>query len=442
MTLRFGSNRRSFLAALAAGAGAAQLRAASLFGRRERGDGYNAFPDKGNRADIKVSGFGSSGDPYAELGVVPLINAAGTLTVIGGSLMPPEVDTLMRMGGEHFCAIDDLERAAGKRIAAMLKLPAGYTGLVTAGAAAALVVGYAGILTGDNRQWIQQIPDLSGMPKSEVIIQKSHRYPFDHQIRQTGVKLVEVETREELLAAIGPRTAALHFTNLFNPLGQIKVDEWVKIAHAHNLPAYNDAAADTPPISRLWEYVNLGYDLVTFSGGKDIRGPQCAGLLLGREDLIACALKNMSPQEDTIGRPCKVGKEEIFGMVKALELFVGSDQEALLKRYYAQLGVIADAVGKIPGVTTEYKYDPNRIDNHTVDMAVRWDPAKVNLTTRQVLEQLAATRPVAIRAGGDDEGNSSRPPRIGLSAWQLKPGEERVIARRLAEILSAGAVSA
>jgi L-seryl-tRNA(Ser) seleniumtransferase len=346
-------NRRTFLSGLSAIAasffGGYELNASPLGGRHENdGAGYLGWPGPNYNDKVTVTGFGSTGDVYSELGVVPLINGSGTLTVIGGSLIPPEVEAVMRMASAHFVTIDDLERAAGKKIAEMLKFPDGYTGLVTGGAAAALLVGYAGILTQDNPAWIKQIPNLIGMPKNEVIIQKSHRYAFDHQIRQTGVKLVEVETHDDLLGAINPRTAAMHFTNLCNPQGQVKVDEWVKIAHAHNLPAFNDAAADTPPISRLWEYVNMGYDLVTFSGGKDIRGPQCAGLLLGRQDLIGYALRNMSPQEDTIGRPCKVGKEEIVGMVKALELFIASDQDALLKQYYAMLGTVSDGGEKTP----------------------------------------------------------------------------------------------
>jgi len=450
MQLRW--NRRAFLSALSAMAasfvGGGEAQASPMPpGRRENGAGYYGWPGTNASEKTAVTGFGSTGDVYAELGVVPLMNGSGTLTVIGGSLIPPEVEAVMRMASEHFVVIDDLERAVGQRIAQLLKLPYGYTGLITAGAAAALLVGYAAILTGDNKEWIRQIPDLTGMPKNEVIIQKSHRYAFDHQIRQTGVKLVEVETHDDLLEAISPRTAAMHFTNLCDPQGQIKVDEWVKIARAHNLPAYNDAAADTPPISRLWEYVNMGYDLVTFSGGKDIRGPQCAGLLLGRQDLINSALMNMSPQEDTIGRPCKVGKEEIVGMLKALELFVASDQDALLKQYYAMLGTVSDAVTKIPGVTTSYQFDPNQIDNHTVNMTITWDTSKVNLTEKDVRQQLTATRPISIRMG-DPVGNDANRDKgaasnatavtIGLSAWQLKPGEEKVIAKRLAEILHSG----
>jgi L-seryl-tRNA(Ser) seleniumtransferase len=187
----------------------------------------------------------------------------------------------------------------------------------------------------------------------------------------------------------------------------------------------------------------MGYDLVTFSGGKDIRGPQCAGLLLGKQELIGHALMNMSPQEDTIGRPCKVGKEEIVGMVKALELFVQSDQDALVNQYKAMLSTVSDAVTKLPGVTTNYHFDPDQIDNHTPDMTITWDPAKIKLSAKDVRDQLTATRPVSIRMGDSVGAGASRSSgtSINLSAWQLKPGEEKLIAKRLVEILHSGVAS-
>jgi L-seryl-tRNA(Ser) seleniumtransferase len=394
---------------------------------------------------LALTGLGSTGDIYAELGVTPILNAAGTYTSMGGSLMAPEVIEAMRLGNEHFVDINQLEVAAGKKMAELCHMPSGYTGLVTGGAAAALLVGYAAILTGDNKTYIRQIPDLTGMPKSEVIIQKSHRYAFDHQIRQTGVKLVEVETRDDLTAAINPRTAAMHFTNFLNPAGQIKVDEFVQIARQHNLPAFNDAAADTPPISRLWEYTQMGYDLVTFSGGKDMRGPQAAGLLMGKEDLIRCALLNMSPNEDTIGRASKVGKEEICGMLKALEMFVSSDQDAILKEYHAQLTRIGSALGGISGVTTDYEYDPAGIANVTPRLAVSWDPSRIALTKQQVAAQLTATRPYSIMLsddGDDQQKQGPHNPTIRITAWMMKPGEEKVVADRLSEIFQSGVVKA
>src|SRR5438874_62260 len=190
------------------------------------------FASKGS---TKITGFGQSGNPYEELGVKTVINCEGTMTMLGGSLLRPELEAVMAQAGRHFVHVPDLEVAAGKRISEMLKLPDGYTALVTSGAAAAMQSGLAGILTGGNQQFIKQIPDLTGM-KSEVIIQKSHRNPFDHQLRTTGVKLIVIETRDELHQAINERTAMMHFSNFANTVGQIKVDEWVKLGKQYNIP--------------------------------------------------------------------------------------------------------------------------------------------------------------------------------------------------------------
>src|SRR5712672_3509203 len=333
-------NRRSFLVTLGMIAGS-RITPKKLFAAK---------------ASAKVSGFGQSGNPYEELGVPTVINCEGTMTMLGGSVLRPELEAVMAMAGRHFVNIPELEVAAGKRIAEMLKLPEGYSALVTSGAAAAIQSGLAGILTGDNETLIRQLPDLTGM-KSEVIIQKSHRNPFDHQLRSTGIKLVEIETPDQLRAAVNDRTAMMHFSNFANAEGQIKVDEWAKLAKQYNVPCMNDAAADTPPVSHLWDYANMGYDLVTFSGGKAIRGPQCAGLLIGRKDLVANALLNNSPHEDTIGRSQKVGKEEIIGMVKALELYLKEDHEALTKEWQDRLMLISTALIKVAGVSTSF-YTP------------------------------------------------------------------------------------
>src|SRR5437660_1226845 len=327
-------NRRTFLSTLGALGG-------TIFSGRKA----FALPPAARGKAASVSGFGATGNVYEELGVTTVINGQGTMTVLGGSLMRPEVEAAMALASQHFCNIPELEVAAGKRIAEMLKLPEGYSALVTSGAAAAMQSGLAGILTGDNEQFIQQLPDLTGM-KSEVIIQKSHRNGFDHQLRTTGIKLIEVETRDDLRKAVNPKTAMMHFSNFANATGHIKVDEWVKLFKEFKIPCFNDAAADTPPVSHLWDYANMGYDLVAFSGGKAIRGPQCAGLLIGRKDLVAYALLNNSPHEDTIGRSQKVGKEEIIGMVKALELYLNEDHEALTKEWQDRLESISRQITK------------------------------------------------------------------------------------------------
>lgn len=453
--MNFVRSRRSFLAAMGA---ASTLFTplglkAGIFGKRRK---PGAVPSTDGAPIVPItSGLGSTGDIYAELGVTPLININGTVTVIGGSVMHPEVIELIRRGNEHFVLIDELEIAAGKFIAKLCKSPAGYTGLVTAGAAAALVVGYAGMMTEDYENRMQMIPDVGEFPRNEVIIQKSHRYPFDHQIRQTGAKLVEVETREEMIAAINPKTIAIHFTNILSDKGKVSGPETVAIAKEHNLYTFNDAAADVPPIERLWQYPSLGFDMVAFSGGKDIRGPQAAGVLIGREELIHYALLNMSPQEDRIGRCCKVGKETIFGMLKALELFVNQNYEATLRTYDQRAQVITDAVERFGVQALPRQFNPQALGNVTPRYTWKIDRSRLNLSGHDVMQKLAETRPLGIgsmgagvsgmrgrnpdgtTAGNHADARPARDPDIfGFAVWQLKDGEDKVIAARLAEIFS------
>src|SRR5882724_1714871 len=405
-------NRRGFLGSLGLGAGSL-LAPGKLFAWKPA---------------AKVSGLGQSGNPYDELGVPTVINCDGTMTVLGGSILRPELEAVMAQAGRHFVRIADLEVAAGKRIAELLKLPEGYTAIVTSGAAAAMQSGLAGILTGDNEQFIKQIPDLTGM-KSEVIIQKSHRNPFDHQLRTTGIKLVVIETREELKQAVNEKTAMMHFSNFANAAGQIKVDEWVKLSKEYKIPCMNDAAADTPPVSHLWDYANMGYDLITFSGGKAMRGPQCAGMLIGKKNLVANALLNNSPHEDTIGRSQKVGKEEIVGMVKAIELYLKDDHEALNKEWQRRLEYISSQVSKIPTVTTSYP--PMEIANHVPHMRIKWDSKRIPLTPREVGKTLRAGKPSIVLSTGE-HGEA-----LSMNSFMLQPGEEKIIATELAKVLKA-----
>jgi len=412
MGLNANWNRRGFLGTVAA-------MMTSLFAARR------LDAKVGSTSNAPVTGFGQSGNPYEELGVTTVINCEGTMTMLGGSVLRPELEAVMAMAGRHFVSIPDLEVAAGKRIAEMLKLPEGYSALVTSGAAAAIQSGLAGILTGDNEALIRQLPDVTGM-KSEVIIQKSHRNPFDHQLRSTGIKLIEIESRDDLRQAVNDRTAMMHFTNFANAAGQIKVDEWVKLAKQYNIPCMNDAAADTPPVSHLWDYANMGYDLITFSGGKAMRGPQCAGLLIGRKDLVAYALLNNSPHEDTIGRSQKVGKEEILGMVKALELFLKEDHEALAREWQARLQGISQELTKIPGVSTEF-FTPD-IANHVPHMRITWD-SRVGLEPKQVSKMLRDSKPSIAMGGGEGK------PGLSMCSFMLQPGEDKIVADRLSHIL-------
>jgi L-seryl-tRNA(Ser) seleniumtransferase len=408
-------NRRTFLGTVGALVGA-------IFSGRKA----FALPSVTGGKATPVSGFGATGNVYEELGVTTVINGQGTMTVLGGSLMRPEVEAVMALAGRHFVSVPELEVAAGKRIVEMLKLPEGYGAIVTSGAAAAMQSGLAGILTGDNPKFIEQLPDLTGM-KSEVIIQKSHRNPFDHQLRSTGVKLVVIESRDDLKKAINPQTAMMHFSNFADTEGQIKVEEWVKLAHENKIPVFIDAAADTPPVSHLWDYANMGYDLIAFSGGKAIRGPQCAGLLVGKKDLVANALLNNSPHEDTLGRSQKVGKEEIVGMVKALESYLQEDQEALNKEWQRRLDFISGQVTKIPGVTTSFPAP--EIANHVPHMHIKWDAARIALTPREASDALRGATPSIVLSSGE-HGEA-----LSMNSFMLQPGEEKIIARELVKVL-------
>src|SRR6266567_7870974 len=457
MNFKFDWTRRSFLSALGALSGSMfappELKAERMAHNKVK---PSALSVDGSPIVPITSGLGST-DIYEALGVTPLININGTVTVIGGSVMKPEVMELIRRGNEHFVLIDELEVEAGKFIAKLCKSPAGYTGLVTGGAAAALVVGYAGMMTEDWEPRIREVPDVSNCPRNEVIIQKSHRYAFDHQIRQTGAKLVEVETREQMIAAINPKTVAIHFTNILSDHGKVSGPETVEIARAHNIYTFNDASADVPPKERLWEYPAVGFDMVTFSGGKDICGPQASGILIGKEELIRWSMLNMSPQEDRIGRPCKVGKETIFALLKALEIFVNQDYDATLRMYDARAQVITGAVKKFGVTALPRQFNPQALGNVTPRYSWQINPAKLKITGPEVMQKLADTRPMGIGSmgvgssgmrgrnpdvpAGDNHGGHHGHPSdqnsFGFAVWQLKDGEDKMIADRLVEIFSA-----
>lgn len=418
MSFRDRWNRRTFLGTLAT-LTSAVIGKGTLFAP-------SACAASTKDAKSSIKGFGATGDVYKELGVTTVINGEGTMTVLGGSLMRPEVEAVMALAGRHFVSIPDLEVAAGKRIAEILKLPADYAVVVTSGAAAAMQSGLAGILTGNDPKFIEQLPDLTGM-KSEVLIQKSHRNPFDHQLRSTGVKLVVVESADDVKRAIGPQTAMMHFSNFANDEGQIKVEEWLKLAHDHQIPAFIDAAADTPPVSHLWDYANMGYDLICFSGGKAIRGPQCAGMLIGKKDLVANALLNNSPHEDTLGRSQKVGKEEIVGMVKALECYLNEDHEALNTEWQRRLDLIAAKVKSVPGVTTDFPAPT--IANHVPHLHITWDQRQIAITPKDAGAILKKSDPPIILSTSEQG--------LSMNSFMLQPGEDRIIADQLTLLFKA-----
>jgi L-seryl-tRNA(Ser) seleniumtransferase len=361
-------------------------------------------------------------DVYRELGLRPLINAAGTYTALGGSLMAPEVMAAMTAASRQFVNLLELHAAVGKRIAERLGCEAA---LVTAGAASALTLATAACVAGKDPEAIRRLPDLTGL-RNEVIIQKAHRYGYDHAVRNVGVRLVEVETSAELERVVNPRTAMMLFYNDFDPAGQIKVEAFARLGKQLGVPTLNDAAADVPPVEHFRRYFRMGYDLVAFSGGKGLRGPQSAGLLLGRRDLIEAAALNNNPHTDSIGRTNKVGKEELVGMWAALEHYLKQDHAALGREWEQRVQTIAGLVASVKGVKTEAFVPP--IANHVPHLRITWDPAALGLTPADVIRQLRDGEPrIEIRPAVQES--------IEVAVWMLEPGEEQIVGQRIRDIL-------
>jgi D-glucosaminate-6-phosphate ammonia-lyase len=363
-----------------------------------------------------------SRDLFKELGVRTFINAAGTYTALTASLMPPEVVSAIEYASKHFVSLHELQDKVGERIAAILQAEAA---MVTSGAAGAMTCGTAACITGVNQKAILQLPDLTGL-KSEVIVQKSHRYSYDHAVRAVGVRMVEVETPEDVDRAVSAKTAMMLFFNDAEGRGKIKAADFVALGKKHNVPTFNDASADVPPVQNLTKYTKMGFDLVTFSGGKGIRGPQSAGVLVGRKDLIQAARLNTSPYSDSIARGMKVNKEEMLAMMVAIERYVKMDHEAEQKEWDRRIGTISDAVKDIPSIMTA-TYVPE-IANHTPHLRITWDAAAVGVSPEDVRKRLREGQPSIETTPADRD-------QLVMTVWMLQPGEAQIVARRLRSVL-------
>ncbi|MBL7871416.1 MAG: aminotransferase class V-fold PLP-dependent enzyme [Cyclobacteriaceae bacterium] len=361
-------------------------------------------------------------DFFKELGVRSFINAAGTYTALTASLPHPEVIKAINYAALQYVKLEDLQDKVGERIAELLKCEGA---MVTAGAASAITLGTAAVVTGGDSSKAERIPtDMTGM-KTEVILQKNHRVGYDHAIRNCGVKIIEVETRKELEAAINEKTAMMWFLNANNFTGQIKDTEFVEIARKHKILTMNDCAADVPPVENLWKYTQMGFDLVCFSGGKGLRGPQSAGLLLGKKDLIVAARKNAPPNGNTVGRGMKVNKEEILGMLIALEVYLKRDHKADWILWENQIKHINDVVKSVSEVTPEIHVP--EVANHVPSIRFRWDAKKIKITPDEAREALRNGHPSIETVGGSES--------LDITTWMMIPGEERIVAKRIKEIL-------
>ena len=369
-------------------------------------------------------------DVYCELGVKPIINAAGTITTLGGSLMPPEVLAAWNAAAENFVNLLELQDRIGERIAKLLDVEAA---LVTTGAAGGIVVATAAAVTYRDRELIGRLP-LPAEMGIEVIRQKSHHACYDHQVKACGVRLVDVETPEELQRAVNQRTVMMFSYNVHEGDSTIDRVRWLAVARKHGIPTLMDAAADTPPLDALWKYNKLGYDMVVFSGGKAIRGPQDTGLLLGRKDLIEAAKLNTAPRCGNIGRGMKVSKEDMVAMCAAIERFVTLDHEAEQREWLRRIEVIEKALTGLARVTTKRIVPP--IANHVPHLLIFWDEDRVKISPAEMKKRLAAGDPSIATArvhGTGDEG-------FLISVFMLNPGEEKIVAERLRAILRQAAL--
>jgi L-seryl-tRNA(Ser) seleniumtransferase len=380
-------------------------------------------------------------DYYAKLGVATIINAAGTYTTLTAACMPPEVLAAVQKAALHPVRLHDLQQKAGEYIARRLKCEGA---VVTSGASGAISLATAACMQYANNIDIVDMPQAIDGKKNKVIVQRAHRYEYDRAIYLCGARVTEVVTLDDYKRACGAGNAVM--TNFFNAAedeegiagsAQIGREEWLRVAHEYRIPCHLDAAADMPPISNLWKYTGMGFDLVAFSGGKGIRGPQNAGLLLGRKSLTDLAHENNNPG-DGIGRGMKVAKEQIVGMVAAVDWVLSHTEESMQGDYQKRADLIADAVKGIPSVRTETVVP--KIANHVPHLLIRFDPAVTGVTTDQIVNTLRKGTPsIELNPNTGQKPNQGIPAdanTLVVGVWMLQPGEDAIVGRRIRAALT------
>ncbi len=423
MTIRY--SRRSFFAH-------ARAALASI--------GFSSVMTPMRAIGAEVSPEDNGVDYYAKLGVQEIINAAGTYTSLTAAIMPESVQAAVARAAKHPVRLEELQLAAGSYIAKRLRCE---SALVSAGAASALTLGAAACVTVANDRRGERIPPLmpQGMDslKNEAIMQKGHRYGYDHALLNCGVHIVEVETLDEYRAAFTERTVMTHFFNAATS-GRISREDWIRVSHEHKVPSMNDAAADMPPISNLWNYTQMGFDLVCFSGGKGIRGPQNAGLLLGKKELIAAATRNNNPVDDVVGRGQKVAKEQIVGMVAAVDWLLSQTDEGMEREFRGRAQRIADYLSSVPTLTAQI-YVPE-VANHVPTLLLRYDQEKVKIAPLEVAKMCRHGSPsieLHPATGAPEPGLPGDANTIVVGVWMLQPGQDLIVAERLKQILMTAA---
>jgi L-seryl-tRNA(Ser) seleniumtransferase len=372
-----------------------------------------------------------AGNVYRRLGLRPIINASGTYTHLGGSLMPPEVIAAMNEAAGAYVPIRELTKAVGDRIA---QLTGNDGALVTTGAAGAIFVGTCACIAGTDPDRMKHLPFTDGM-KNEVVVQALHNTGWTRQCEAAGARMIEVEYPEQMERAITGKTAMVYFLvadkhfgtyrdQLNAPGGKVPLAQCVTMAKKARVPLLVDAAAELPPNENLSGYTKQGADLVAFSGGKGLRGPQNAGLLVGRKDLVDAAAQFQSPYSG-IGRDLKISKETMIGMLAAVERYIKLDHAAEWNGWKAQVDHVKDALAGVPGV--ECGYVPKEVTNHVPRLFVTWDEKAFNFSRTDCFTALQEGEPsiVALRT----------PLGVTIVTWMMAPGEEKIVARRLKEVL-------
>ena len=384
--------------------------------------GAAAAPSKAGALDIGPN-------IYQSIGVQPVVNCKGTFTIISGSLMLPEVRQAMMEASKHYVHLDELMQGVSQRLA---QLTGAEWGIVTNGCASALAHSTAACIAGADPEKLQRLPDLDGL-KNEVICPRYSRNVYDHAIRMLGVKMINVTTPEELERALNPRTAMIMI--LASPAADrepLSTQTVSQIARKHGVPVLVDAAAEVLTIPN--KHLQAGATMVAYSGGKCLRGPQSAGLLLGRKDLVQAAWLHSAPHH-AFGRPMKVGKEEIMGMLAAVEQWVKRDYQAEYKVWESWLESISGKVTKVAGVTTQVQA-PRGLSNHAPLLHIRWDGTKLGINGRDVEKILLETEPRIILSGARGGSRDAAESSVTIMPYMMTPADHTVVADRLYAILS------
>ncbi len=363
---------------------------------------------------------------YQSLGIRPIINAFATLTKLGGSIMPPEVVQAMQDASNCFVDLHELQRKVGERLAELTQNEAAY---VSSGAAAGLLLATAACVAGKNPELIERFPHLDGL-KNEVIVQHSHRNGYDYAVRETGIKLIEIGTMDgtseaNLRQALSDKTAAIFwFQGAMNKPSELALEKVIAIANQHDIPVIVDAAAQLPPVENLWKFTKMGAALAVFSGGKDLSGPQSSGLVLGRKDLIEAIRMHGAPNH-AVGRPMKVGKEELMGLLTAVERYLKLDHAARAKLFEDRVKFWNEGLSSIEGVTVTRDY-PNEAGQPAPRTMVSFSN---KFNKDEIIQNLWEGEPCIAVAPTSGNG-------ILLNPMTLNEGEPEIVLQRLKEVLA------